>query len=419
MSQIENLIKKHCPNGVEFIPFSNVMKKFTLKAKNAPEIKLVYAVSKTDGIIPSLDYWGKNTSVKRVDTQIYSDDISNYNVIRKGMFAYNPARLNIGSISCLFDGEDGLLSPMYCIFEIDEKKLTQKYVYYFIKSTKTIAKFDAMKEVGARFRFDFKNWEKIKIPIPPIEVQNEIVKILDNFTKLEAELEAELEARRRQYYYYRDKLLSFDTHTHTVKWVSLGEICEIVGRIGFRGYTSNDIVKDENGAISLSPGNISDNCINFDKNTFISWEKYEESPEIKIYENDIVFVKTGSTVGKVAIVKNLPQKTTINPQLVVLKNISCDNKFLFYILSSSKFQNLIKKITKIGSVPTITQKDFSKLKIPLPNLEKQKEIVEILDKFDALVNDLSVGLPAEINARKKQYEFYRDKLLSFDEMASF
>lgn len=386
MSQIENLIKKHCPNGVEFIPFSNVMKKFTLKAKNAPEIKLVYAVSKTDGIIPSLDYWGKNTSVKRVDTQIYSDDISNYNVIRKGMFAYNPARLNIGSISCLFDGEDGLLSPMYCIFEIDEKKLTQKYVYYFIKSTKTIAKFDAMKEVGARFRFDFKNWEKIKIPVPPIEVQNEIVRILDNFTKLEAELEAELEARRRQYEFYRDKLLSFDTHTHTIKWVSLGEVIKIKNGKDYKkfGYGKYPV---------YGSGGIIANIDNF------------------IYDKPSVLIPRKGSLNKLYYIDEPFWVVDTIFYTEIYENLIIP-KFVFYYLKMLH----LEKLNLAGGVPSLTQTQLNKIKIPLPNLEKQKEIVEILDKFDALVNDLSVGLPAEINARRKQYEFYRDKLLSFDEI---
>lgn len=392
MSQIENLIKKHCPNGVEFIPFSNVMKKFTLKAKNAPEIKLVYAVSKTDGIIPSLDYWGKNTSVKRVDTQIYSDDISNYNVIRKGMFAYNPARLNIGSISCLFDGEDGLLSPMYCIFEIDEKKLTQKYVYYFIKSTKTIAKFDAMKEVGARFRFDFKNWEKIKIPVPPIEVQNEIVKILDNFTKLEAELEAELEARRRQYEFYRDKLLSFDTHTHTIKWVSLGEICEI--KRGKR--VTKDMLSDDY-EFPVYHGGI---------------QPLGFYNEFNREANGTMIINVGASAGSIGFSK---VKFWSSDGCFTLKSEKIEQKFLYYALSCK--ENFLKSKVRVAGIPTLDNKVVENLKIPLPNLEKQKEIVEILDKFDSLVNDLSVGLPAEINARRKQYEFYRDKLLGFDEIA--
>ncbi|MGI0407354.1 restriction endonuclease subunit S, partial [Helicobacter himalayensis] len=193
---------------VEYRSIYDVIKRYSVKAKKFPNITKVYAVSKTDGIVSSLDYWSKNTTEKRIDSQIFSDDTSNYNIIRKGMFAYNPARINIGSIGCLFDGEDGLLSPMYLIFSINEKQLTQKYFFYFIKQNTILNKIDSMKEVGARFRFDFDKWKKIQIPLPPLEVQNAIVEILDKFTALEKELEKELVARRKQYEYYRNKLLS-------------------------------------------------------------------------------------------------------------------------------------------------------------------------------------------------------------------
>ena len=118
------------------------------------------------------------------------------------------------------------------------------------------------------------------------------------------------------------------------EWVQhkLGELATIVGRIGFRGYTTNDIVERGNGAIALSPTNIVNNKLTYDKeNTYISFYKYDESPEIKIQQGDVIFVKTGSTVGKVAYVDHLICETTLNPQVVVLKNIKC-NKFLLSII---------------------------------------------------------------------------------------
>ena len=116
--------------------------------------------------------------------------------------------------------------------------------------------------------------------------------------------------------------LRFPEFTEEWKKCALVEICNIVGRIGFRGYTIQDIVEKGTGAIALSPSNITDNRLSYDKdNTYISYFKYEESPEIKVFVGDIVFVKTGSTVGKVAYVDNILCETTLNPQLVVLKNI--------------------------------------------------------------------------------------------------
>lgn len=195
--------------------------------------------------------------------------------------------------------------------------------------------------------------------------------------------------------------------------VQLGQICSIKGRIGFRGYTSNDIVKPGEGAISLSPSNIDNNTINYDENTYISWDKYFESPEIMIENNDVVFVKTGSTVGKVALVKKMPEKTTLNPQLVVFKNIKCNYAYLYYWLTSYQAQKYVKATAGIGSVPNISQEKLGELVVCLPSVEEQECIVSILDKFDKYCNDISEGLPAEIKYRQQQYEYYRDKLLSF------
>ena len=155
---------------------------------------------------------------------------------------------------------------------------------------------------------------------------------------------------------------------------ALVEICNIIGRIGFRGYTIQDIVEKGTGAIALSPSNITDNRLSYDKdNTYISYFKYEESPEIKIFVGDIVFVKTGSTVGKVAYVDNILCETTLNPQLVVLKNIKCNSFLLSQILSASKFQNAIKRITVGGTVPTLSQNEMGKISVSIPQKRAGKD----------------------------------------------
>ena len=194
-----------------------------------------------------------------------------------------------------------------------------------------------------------------------------------------------------------------------VEYKPLGEICEIKGRIGFRGYTREDLVSEGNGAISLSPSNIIDNKISYSGSTYISWEKYEESPEIKVYNNDVIFAKTAS-VGKCAIIKNLPCEATINPQLVVLKNIRTIPDYLNYILQDARFQSEVKKLTGVGSVPNISQTALAGITIPVPPIEVQEEIVKILDRF--------AEYAAELQARKEQYEYYRNLLLSFNPSAS-
>lgn len=194
-----------------------------------------------------------------------------------------------------------------------------------------------------------------------------------------------------------------------VEFVKLGDVCEIKGRIGFRGYTRKDLVSESEGAITLSPSNIINGNIVYDKCSYISWAKYEESPEIMAEVGDVVFTKTAS-VGKTAYIEDMPKEMTINPQLVLLKKFRGFSKYLAYILKTTYFQNEVKKITGVGSVPNVPQSSLAKIEIPLPPIEVQTEIVRILDKFTSLEAELE----AELDCRKRQYEYYRDKLLSFD-----
>lgn len=196
-----------------------------------------------------------------------------------------------------------------------------------------------------------------------------------------------------------------------VEYVKLGEVCEIRGRIGFRGYTRRDLVSEPEGAITLSPSNIVNGNIVYDKCSYVSWKKYEESPEIMAEIGDVVFTKTAS-VGKTAYIESMPKEMTINPQLVLLKKIKGNSKYLSYILKTTYFQNEVKKITGVGSVPNVPQSSLAKIEIPLPPIEVQNEIVRILDCF----TQLEAELEAELDCRKRQYEFYRDQLLGFDKL---
>ena len=194
-----------------------------------------------------------------------------------------------------------------------------------------------------------------------------------------------------------------------VEYKHLGEICNIKGRIGFRGYTRDDQVKEGEGALSLSPSNIQDGQMDYTKGTYITWAKYDESPEIMTFNGDIIFCKTAS-VGKVALVKDLPYKATINPQLVVLKDIQCNAGFLTYVLGSDTVQKKVISIAGIGSVPNVSQKALSELEIPIPPLPVQEEIVRVLDTF----TELQAELQAELQKRLQQYNYYRDNIFQFE-----
>lgn len=167
------------------------------------------------------------------------------------------------------------------------------------------------------------------------------------------------------------------------------DVASIFGRIGFRGYTMQDLVSEEQGAITLSPTNIRMGVMSYDKCTYISWKKYWESPEIMVQEGDILMVKTGSTFGKSAYVENLPCEATINPQFVVLKKIKCQRRLLAYQIAQPYFQSQIASITSGGAIPTMSQSKILKCKVILPkDADEQNRIATALMDMDELIQDL-------------------------------
>ena len=168
------------------------------------------------------------------------------------------------------------------------------------------------------------------------------------------------------------------------KEVRLGDVCEIFGRIGFRGYTTNDLVDTpKEGAISLSPKNIINGELNLEQCTYIKWDKYYESPEIMINPNEIVITKTGSSVGRTTFVRRVVHPMTLNPQLVVLKNISENAEFLSYYIKSALFQSVLKSIVVGSAIPTLSQKNLANIMINVPKeVEDQRRIASILSSLD-------------------------------------
>jgi type I restriction enzyme S subunit len=164
----------------------------------------------------------------------------------------------------------------------------------------------------------------------------------------------------------------------------LGELCEIKGRIGYRGYTVQDIVEKGKGVITLSPSNMKKGKLNYNNSTYISWYKYEESPEIKVELNDVLLVKTAS-VGKSAFVDHLPEPATINPQVVILKRTSLYPKYLGYIVYHSTIQKQIIEAVGAGAVPNLSQASISNFIVPCPSKEEQQKIADFLSSIDVKI----------------------------------
>ena len=248
---------------------------------------------------------------------------------------------------------------------------------------------------------------KIHVPVPPLPVQEEIVRILDSFSSLEAELEAELEARRKQYAYYRNELLTFER----VVTVCIRDICI---RICSGGTPSSKRHDYYDGNVPwLRTQDIDFNVINQTSAT-ISDEGLRNSAAQWIPANCVIVAMYGATAAKVAV-NSIPLTTNQACCNLQIDETKADVRYVFHWLSN-EYEHL--KALGEGSQSNINAKKVKSYPISLPPLEEQRRIVSILDRFDKLTNDLSSGLPAEIEARRKQYEYYRDRLLSFDELAA-
>lgn len=190
------------------------------------------------------------------------------------------------------------------------------------------------------------------------------------------------------------------------KTVKLGDVCKIFGRIGFRGYTNNDFVtKPEDGAITLSPTNIVDGELDLTKCAYINWDKYYESPEIMVQENDILLSKTG-TIGRTALVKRVEHPMTINPQFVLLKECTINSRYLSYLLKTPKFQGDLYSITVGSVIATLSQKNLGNIKIDIVDSATQDKIVAILSSLDDKIennNRINRNLEAQAQALFKSW----------------
>ncbi|QQW94956.1 restriction endonuclease subunit S [Helicobacter pylori] len=294
-----------------------------------------------------------------------------------------------------------------------QKTLMPKYLFHYLTMQQDA--IHATKSTGGIPHVYSKDLQNFLIPIPPLEIQQEIVKILDAFTELNTELNTELKARKKQYQYYQNMLLDFkgihSNHKDAkisaktypkrlktllqtlapkgVEFRKLGEVCEIIrgkrvtkkeildkgkypvvsGGIGFMGYL-NEYNREENTITIAQYGTAG----------FVNWQNK------KFWANDVCF-------------SVIPKETLIN-------------RYLYYVLTN--MQNYLYSISNRSAIPySISSNNIMQITIPIPPLEIQQEIVKILDQFLALTTDLLAGIPAEIEARKKQYEYYREKLLTF------
>ena len=389
MSRLDELIGKLCPHGVEFKPLGECIRQNV--GGGTPR------KSRTD-------YWNGSipwASVKDlVKHDMYLPDTQDY-ITEKGL-ANSPSNLiAAGAIVVATRISPGkmLIARKDVAINQDLRGLTlkdsldSKYLVYYFQTLRIEGKGTTVKGISTQ------ELENIKIPVPPLPVQREIVRILDNFTELTAELTAEHTARKKQYEYYRNTLLNFSDDS-SVQWLTLGEI----GRVSMckrimKAETSpdGDVPFFKIGTFGKEP------------DAYISQEKVEEYRKAYSFpKKGDVLISAAGTIGRTVIYDGEPAYYQ-DSNIVWIDNdeSKVSNKYLYYYYTMKPWF-----VSTGGTIARLYNHNIIKAKIPVPPFEDQERIVAILDRFDALCNDLTSGLPAEIEARRKQYESYRDRLFT-------
>ncbi len=400
MSKLDELIQELCPNGVEYVALGTLARISDGYAFKASDLK-------EDGKYPVF----KITNIKKGTVEIEKyfidkipedykfDDILTGREILIGMSgSTGKTGINLNlKVKCLVNQRIAIVKP-------DLNKTIEGYLKHVLVNSK-FEIYCNKKGTGPQKNIGKSVIEEYEVPLPPMEVQSEIVRILDNFTLLTAELTAELTARKEQYEYYKKFLFKLED----VEMIPLKDLCF---RVCSGGTPNTSKSEYYGGNIPwLRTQEVDFCCIN---NTEIKITEagLNNSSAKWIKENSVIVAMYGATVGKVAYT-SIPLTTNqaccnleINPEIA-------NYKYVYYYLSS--IYGYIKSLGQ-GSQTNINAEIVKNLLIPIPCVEKQVEIVNLLDKFEEYCTDISKGLPAEIELRQQQYEYYRNKLLTFKEL---
>ena len=387
MESIEQMIKRLCPKGVEYVKLGEVC-----------EIR---------------------RGIRVVKKQLGEED--GYPVFQNSLTSlgmYQSSNRKAGTTFIICAGAAGEIG--YCNSEfwaaddcstVESDVLIDRFIYFYLMTQQYKLKSQVRKASVPRLSREA--IENLIIPLPPLEIQSRIVEVLDKMTTLTAELEAELEARKQQYEYYRNKLLTFNEiggGNRQVAWKKISEIGTIYRGIA---YSKKDFT--DTGTPCIHYGQIYTRYGTFANKTFTCVSKELAKGKRLAKKGDLVMAVTSENMEDVG--KCL---AWLGEDEILVSNHACfirhslNPKYLAYFLQTSYFFKYKKKISKGVKVIDLDLNKFGNMLIPVPPLSEQQRIVSILDRFEALTTDLQSGLPAEIEARRQQYEYYRNKLLTFD-----
>ena len=396
MSKLEKLIEELCPNGVEYKFLEKVA-----KISNGKDHKHL-----ENGEIP---VYGSGGIMRYVNQYIYNE--VSVLIPRKGSIG------NIFYVDTPFWSVDTIFYT-----KIDLSQINARFLFHYLL-TQNIEKLNTAGGVPSLTKAVL---DKIQIPVPPLPVQSEIVRILDNFTELTAELTAELTDRKKQYEYYMETLISSASYV-SMEFVGdiFSTVTDYVAAGSFASIAENVIYRNEPDYAQLVRTMDIKSLFTKGSNVYVDKRAFDFLWRVNLDEEAIIMPNIGVNCGEVYYVKpeNIPYKNNVlGPNAILLRSEKYNNKYLYYLLNSNAFQKLLKVIISPGGQTKFNKTGLKKLKLPIPypndinkSLAEQQRIVDLLDRFDILCNDISKGLPAEIEARQQQYVYYRDKLLTFTE----
>ena len=402
-SKLEELIAKLCPNGVEYKKIGDVAD------YEQPTKYIVKSTKYNNSFATPVLTAGQSFILG------YTDELDNIYLASKD----DPV--------IIFDDFTGAIQWVDFPFKVKSsamKMITAKpnvlirYLYHWM----SLLGFSSSEHK----RLWIGTYSNFEIPVPPLEVQEEIVRILDTFTELTAELTAELTSRKKQYEYYRDALLTFDDNNplhslisrycpNGVEYKNLKELGSFFG--GLTGKNKNDFV--DGNARYITYKNVYCNAaVDFSANDFVKVSDGEKQNVLQY--GDVIFTGSSETPDECgfssAVTCHLNEEVYLNSFCFAFRfnDVSVMNPYFSkYLFRSTALRSQIKRTANGVTRFNVSKALMSKVTIPVPPLDVQRQIVQILDRFDALCNDLTQGLPAEIEARRKQYEYYRDQLLNF------
>lgn len=394
MTKLNELIQQLCPDGVKYYTLNTVCNVYDGTHKT-PKY--------TDSGI-------KFASVENIADPYATEkyiSISDYEKYKIKPQRNDLLMTRIGSIGvCTVIESDEPLAyyVSLALLRPDNSILNSRYLKYAIESLHCRKELRKRTLVNAvPIKINMGDIGKITLPVPPLPVQSEIVRILDNFTELVAELvaelAAELAARKKHYEYYTEQLMNFGDN---VKVLTLGEI----GSVKMCKRILKSQTNTEGGIPFYKIGTFGK-----EPDAFISEEVFEEYKEKYSYpKKGDILISCSGTIGRTVVFDGEPAYFQ-DSNIVWLEHDGTlvTNKYLQYCYKKQPWQ-----ISTGGTIARLYNDNILKAQIPVPPIEEQERIVGILDRFDALCNDLTSGLPAEIEARTKQYEYYRDKLLTFE-----